>query len=94
MKLNTGRHGENAGKETGLGIVREALCSYPQIELNGNVSAVINGSAGICEFEEDHIGVVVGGMLMRLYGESIEIVSLGPAQTVITGRFDSLSFDS
>ncbi len=73
---------------------RETLGSYPLIEMTGNTSIVFGGRGGIFEFEEDHIGVVVGGMLMRLYGEALEIVSLTPVQTVVTGKIRSLSFDS
>ena len=72
----------------------QAVSSYPAIELNGNVGAVFNGSAGIYEYENDHIGVVVNGMLMRLYGRNLEIVALDTGRTVITGEFRSLSFDS
>ena len=71
-----------------------AVGSYPVIVLNGNVSVEFNGSAGIFEYENDHIGVVVNGMLMRLYGRDLEIVALDTSRTMITGFFRSLSFDS
>ena len=86
--------GERVSLRNKISAARRAVYSYPQIELSGNASAVFHGNAGICEFEEDHIGVVVNGMLMRLYGDSLEIVSLTETQTVVTGFFRSLTFDS
>ena len=66
----------------------------PEIHLNGNLSAVLDGAKGILEYNGCCVRVGMGKFSVRISGNDLTIKTLSSSKMMVCGMIASLDFVS
>lgn len=69
-----------------------ALPDFSHFEINSNKEAIIEGSKGILQYEENIIRVNMGKMITSFCGRNLSLKCLDSDSLVITGFITSIEF--
>ena len=63
-----------------------------RLEMSGNHEAIVEGSKGILQYDEDTIRLSTGLLVVRFCGSGLSISSMQSDRTVIRGQIMSIDF--
>lgn len=64
----------------------------PQIILQGNREAVIEGCESIIDYDDESIILQAKAMKIKVYGQNLALKCLTPENIVITGKFERIEY--
>lgn len=70
-----------------------ALAGMPRFELTGNRRLHIEGHRGVLEYDSGMIAVNGGPLLIRIFGDRLEIVSMSAEELLIAGNIEKFEFE-
>ncbi len=76
----------------GLGLPYGIIRNSVHIEINGNREAVIDGSSGILEYNENCIRISVQKMIVAFHGRGLLIRCLSENSMVIEGYINAVEY--
>lgn len=79
---------------THLDIPAGSMPNFVHIELDGNLSAIVDGCKGVLEYNENTIRLNTGRLIVRVCGNALTITSMQNGQAVITGCIAGLDFST
>lgn len=68
-------------------------CQTPQIELHGNLLAVVGDCEGILEYEPETVKLRAGKRFVRICGRGLNLCNLTEASVMVRGIIDSVEFE-
>ena len=79
-------------KENGRRLPRPDMGSAPLIEMMGNRSVTVEGSAGILLYENDRIKINTGRMMLSFYGRGLRLRCVSGSCVEISGFISKIEF--
>lgn len=79
-------------KPSRIPLLPELAIEYPQIQIQSNKEAVIEGCRGIIEYSDEIVRLNVDKMELKVYGRDLNLKCLTGENIVITGRFERIEY--
>lgn len=71
----------------------KGITSGVRIELSANKEAVVEGSCGILEYDENCVKVATGKLAVTFFGAGLTLRALSEESVIIDGKISSIDFE-